>query len=115
MSYWKSSPFLKMMAFCSSKVYYLESEHVLSQVVPILEDDGVLLVAPHLVRQRIRVLPHLRKGNNFRKKYIFKPVSFIRIQKAPKQRKKKSWMFLLWNLKVRKIPGTLDSRRNTEH
>jgi hypothetical protein len=65
MSCRRSSPFLKTMAFCSSEVYYLESEHVLSEVVPVLEDDGVLLVAPHLVRQRIRVLPHLRKGNDF--------------------------------------------------
>ncbi len=61
-----SSPFLKMMAFCSLEVYYLESEHVLSEVVPVLEDDGVLLMAPHLVRQRIRILPHLRKGNQSR-------------------------------------------------
>ncbi len=32
-----------MMAFCSSEVYYLEGEQVLSEVVPVLEDDGILL------------------------------------------------------------------------
>ncbi len=55
-----------MMAFCYLEVYYLEGEHVLSEVVSVLEDDGVLLVTPNLVRQRIRVLPHLRKGNLFK-------------------------------------------------
>jgi hypothetical protein len=40
----RSSPFLKMMVFCSLEVYFLEGEHVLSEVVPVLEDDGVLLV-----------------------------------------------------------------------
>jgi hypothetical protein len=44
MSCRRSSPFLKMKAFCSSEVFYLESEHVLSEVVPVLEDDGDLLV-----------------------------------------------------------------------
>ncbi len=43
MSCRRLSPFLKMMAFCSSEVYYLESEHVLTEVVPVLEDDGVLI------------------------------------------------------------------------
>ncbi len=33
-----------MMAFCSLEDFYLESDHVLLEVVPILEDDGVLLV-----------------------------------------------------------------------
>jgi hypothetical protein len=32
-----------MIAFCSSEVYNLEGEHVLSEVVPVLEDDAVLL------------------------------------------------------------------------
>jgi hypothetical protein len=32
-----------MMVFCSLADFYLESEHVLSEVIPILEDDGVLL------------------------------------------------------------------------
>jgi hypothetical protein len=36
-------PVLKMMAVFSSEVYYLEKEHVLSEVIPVLEDDGVLL------------------------------------------------------------------------
>jgi hypothetical protein len=39
----RSSPFLKMMAFCSLEVYYLESEHVLSEVVSVLKNDRVLL------------------------------------------------------------------------
>jgi hypothetical protein len=32
-----------MMAFCSLDGFYLESEHVLSEVVAVLKDDGVLL------------------------------------------------------------------------
>jgi hypothetical protein len=34
------SPFLKMMAFCYLEVYYLEGEHVLPEIVPVLEDDA---------------------------------------------------------------------------
>jgi hypothetical protein len=41
MSCRRSSPFLKIMAFCYLEVYYLEGDHVLSE--PVLEDDGVLL------------------------------------------------------------------------
>jgi hypothetical protein len=37
-------PFLKIMAFSSVEVCNLDSEHALSEVVPILKDDGFLLV-----------------------------------------------------------------------
>jgi hypothetical protein len=44
-------PFLKMTAFCSSGVYHLEGEHVLLEVIPVLEDDGVLLFRSLLPRE----------------------------------------------------------------
>ncbi len=43
MSFRRSSPFLMMMAFCLLEDFYLEGEHVLSEVVPVLEDDDILL------------------------------------------------------------------------
>jgi hypothetical protein len=67
-------------------MYYLESEHVLSEIIPVLEDDGVLLVAPHLVRQRIRVLPHLRKENNFCKNISLNQY-LVYDSKSPKTKK----------------------------
>jgi hypothetical protein len=108
-----------MMAFFSSKVYYLESEHVLSEVVPVLEDDGVLLVAPHLVRQRIRVLPHLRMENNFCKNISLNQYGiFYTESKNPKQRKKKELNIPSRELELllkREGPQyTLDSKRNIE-
>jgi hypothetical protein len=80
-----------MMAFCYLEVYYLEGEHVLSEVVSVLEDDGVLLVAPHLVRQWIRVLPHLRKGNNFSKKISLNHY-FLYGFKKPQNKENQSWI-----------------------
>jgi hypothetical protein len=37
-SFQRSSPFLNMMASYLPEVYYLEGEHILSEIVPILEE-----------------------------------------------------------------------------
>ena len=42
---------------------YLEREHVLAQVVTILEDDGVLLPAPQLICQWIHLCGYLECEN----------------------------------------------------